>query len=191
MIIGGGASGNVFSYNYSIDKTLCDISVHGHYTYMNLFEGNDVACAWISDCWGPTGPYTTFFRNRIREKSPYGDKLYAVSVFDSSHDQNIIGNSLLVAGIDVGSNCRRTWLEKNVLFSKNASIIKGLFTADFDNHVGEPSREPKWNMPASLYLSDPPHFWGSKPWPAIGADVDIGKSGDYMKLPAEERYKNQ
>ncbi|HRU39152.1 MAG TPA: glycosyl hydrolase family 28-related protein, partial [Candidatus Goldiibacteriota bacterium] len=57
-----GANGNVFGYNESTrpvatgDHTpgtiICDISVHGHYPYMNLFEGNTVQKIEVSDWWG-------------------------------------------------------------------------------------------------------------------------------------------
>jgi len=49
MMVQVGATGNVFGYNYSTDPfqndggwTPCDVSLHGHYPNMNLFEGNTV-----------------------------------------------------------------------------------------------------------------------------------------------------
>nr|MDJ0665582.1 S-layer homology domain-containing protein [Acidimicrobiia bacterium] len=71
MIIQVGASGNVFGYNFSVDShdnsgyLLPDISLHGHYPLMNLFEGNIVEEIGISDWWGPVGPGNTFLRNCV------------------------------------------------------------------------------------------------------------------------------
>jgi hypothetical protein len=63
MMIQTGANGNVFGYNYSFDTYADggswdppDISVHGHYPFMNLFEGNIVQEVYSSDYWGPAGP---------------------------------------------------------------------------------------------------------------------------------------
>jgi hypothetical protein len=55
MIIQLGTNGCVFGYNYAQrnysddgwDKTY--ISVHGHYPFMNLFEGNIVGSAGLAD----------------------------------------------------------------------------------------------------------------------------------------------
>ena len=69
-----GASGNVYGYNYSVETqsegtwTPCDISLHGHYPHMNLFEGNTVQEVDVSDYWGPCGPGNTFLRNRVESE---------------------------------------------------------------------------------------------------------------------------
>jgi|GEM_PF-3118270 len=76
MIISRGANGNVFGYNYSRDERSIaewywpddmegDISIHGHYPFANLFEGNMAMRAIADDWWGSNGPYNTFFRNII------------------------------------------------------------------------------------------------------------------------------
>jgi hypothetical protein len=72
MIVSHGANGNVYAYNYSRDQHddgtyyhEGDISIHGHYPFANLFEGN-IACYAVADnYWGDNGPYNTFFRNLI------------------------------------------------------------------------------------------------------------------------------
>ena len=66
MLIQLGANGNVYGYNYSINPVQGDgesnlnsgwippdISIHGHYPYMNLFEGNELEEVGIGDFWGP------------------------------------------------------------------------------------------------------------------------------------------
>jgi hypothetical protein len=93
MLVQVGATGNVFGYNYSIDPyangggwTPCDISLHGHYPNMNLFEGNTIQEVDVSDYWGPCGPGNTFFRNRTEAEG--------IEVMDYSHRQNVFGNEL-------------------------------------------------------------------------------------------------
>lgn len=94
MMVHIGANGNVFGYNISKETfangdntpgvTICDISVHGHYPFMNLFEGNTVQKIEISDYWGPCGPGNTFFRNKIENGG--------ILIKDASNYQNLIGN---------------------------------------------------------------------------------------------------
>jgi len=72
MMVKTGANGNVFAYNYSRDPFRSeaisdfsgDISLHGHYPFANLFEGNIIQNIIIDHYWGPSGPRNTFFRNR-------------------------------------------------------------------------------------------------------------------------------
>jgi hypothetical protein len=46
-------------------------------------------------------------------------------------------------------------------------------------------------MPASLYLSARPSWWGTMPWPAIGPDVAGGQdvAGHVYKIPARLCYE--
>jgi len=133
MKISLGVNGNAFGFNYSrksednnIDK--CDISLHGFYPFMNLFESNKVKFIYSSDWNGSSGPGNTFFRNNTNGKvgvAPYLMALAPVSAFYSragiivknySHYQNIIGNEVTnwttFAGlnykINVTSNCKGT-----------------------------------------------------------------------------------
>ena len=85
-----GASGNVFSYNYSFDVydpntwSPVDLDLQGHYLNYNLFESNIVQEIGVANYGGPAGPGNTFFRNTIETRH--------VTVSDHSHYQNIIGN---------------------------------------------------------------------------------------------------
>lgn len=170
MMVQVGATGNVFGYNYSRepyqnqggDWNPPDISLHGHYPSMNLFESNVVQEAAVADYWGPCGPGNTFFRNRLEAEGLW--------VRDSSHGQNIVGNELTDGSnvIDIDETVEDTFLHGN--------LVEG---------------EVSWNpaidereLPASLYLDGPPPFWTGAPWPALGADV---ASGGHT-IPAEERY---
>ncbi len=79
MELSHGANGNVFGYNYSFDQYsntdsppdsnyLGDVSLHGHFPFANLFEGNLFEFAFIDVWWGYSGPNNTFFRNRSKRR---------------------------------------------------------------------------------------------------------------------------
>lgn len=67
-----GANGNVFAANVTREGRMRgtrftkDVSIHGHYPFMNLFEQNSVEYIHCADWWGPAGPYNVFFRNHVR-----------------------------------------------------------------------------------------------------------------------------
>ena len=95
-----GANGNVVAYNYSIDNYRSetfhdlggDVSLHGHYSYANLFEGNIVQTIMIDHYWGPSGPYNTFFRNRTEL---YGlNFTSATGGAQATENQNVVGNDI-------------------------------------------------------------------------------------------------
>mgnify|MGYP002641037974 CR=1 FL=1 len=139
MMVKQGANGNVFAYNYSYGSTgLCDISLHGHYPYANLFEGNTADFVVVSDYWGPCGPLNTFFRNRLQGKGFRAD--------DHSLRLNVIANTVYQGAIDVAPSCTEAFVAKNT--------VKGHF-------VGELLTD----LPPSLFLAGKPAFWGDSPWP--------------------------
>ncbi len=97
MMVQNGANGNVFGYNCSTDPYWTtnssippDISLHGHYPFMNLFESNIVQEATVSDYWGPCGPGNTLLRNRVG--------ISDLTVDDNSHYTNVIGNEIVGSG---------------------------------------------------------------------------------------------
>jgi len=152
MMTKRGSSGNVFAYNYSTaprrsepgQRPLCDISVHGHYSHTNLFEGNHVEFVELADFWGPTGPLTTLFRNRVMRK---------LEVRDHSHYTNLIGNELREGSLFIDETCEAVFLLGN---------------RDAEREPGPESEE----LPASLYYKEKPSFWGNLPWPSIGPGTD-------------------
>jgi hypothetical protein len=171
MLVQVGATGNVFGYNYSREPyqseggnwTPCDISLHGHYNNMNLFEGNTVQEVDVSDYWGPSGPGNTFFRNRVEAEG--------IEVMDYSHGQNVVGNEL---GTDddvivVDSTVTSTFLHGN--------YVSGAL--QWDPAVSD------HDLPASLYRASKPGFFGSTPWPVTGGDL----APNGAKIPAQERYE--
>jgi hypothetical protein len=97
MMIKQGANGNVFGYNYSREvlrtefpsNASGDISVHGHYPYANLFEGNVCQNIAVDQAWGPSGPRNVFFRNRAEL---YGFIITSGTI--QSDSQAVVGNTI-------------------------------------------------------------------------------------------------
>ena len=185
MVVSYSPNGNVFGYNYSeeswdpcgttvfgvcIGDQKADISLHGFYPLMNLFEGNVVEFVHNSDWWGPSGPGNTFFRNRAL--------LEDFMIDDNSHYQNVVANEI-VDGFDIHSSVDFTLKHSN-------NYNQG--TIDNNSHI--------WMLPNSLYKkSHIPNFCDGFPFPQIGpVDWLQNNSGTYpfnrSKNPAEFRFKN-
>lgn len=78
MVSGGGANGNVWTFNYSReqlytlegkdwsdDPTTRDLDLHAKYPFGNLYEHNWIKGIGADDCHGNNGPYNAFLRNAI------------------------------------------------------------------------------------------------------------------------------
>jgi len=169
VVLKEGASHTVVAYNWSHDWAIldpsvvdengdkidaeADLSIHGFYSHSNLFEGNVCHNIFYADYWGPTGPRTVAYRNRI-----YGlDSLDGIYVDDYSHGESVIANIIPGLGqLNVSPEIKNTYKEGN--------IING---------------ETQWNtlsdasdLPNSLYLSDKPYFWdNSYAYPPFGPDI--------------------
>ncbi|HML54057.1 MAG TPA: glycosyl hydrolase family 28-related protein [Solidesulfovibrio magneticus] len=151
MVVSQGANGNVFGYNASSVRrcesdawTPCDISVHGHYPFRNLFEGNLVEEIDATDCWGPAGPGNVFLRNVVSQEG--------IEIMDASHGQMVLGNLLLSGGplrVEPGIT--------GVVVAANT--ILPATSADGDCDVT--------TVPDSLYLAARPAFFSSSPWPLL------------------------
>jgi hypothetical protein len=158
MIAKQGANGNVFGYNYSretnrsetIADYAADICLHGHYAFANLFEGNIVQNLQIDQTWGPSGPFNTFFRNKIEN---YGVIMTSGAV--ESDRQNFAGNDI-----------------------SNAAILHGFYSLagvghfEFGNNV-KGTITPNGTTPladATYYLDSlPPAFWNiTSQLPSVG-----------------------
>lgn len=172
MMVQTGANGNVFAYNYSTNPVQGDpgsvlntgwippdISVHGHYPFMNLFEGNDVMEIGISDYWGPAGPGNTYLRNRVR-----GD---GILCYDHSHKQNLLGN-VTTTLINTDQSCQD--------LLEDANIIDGVTVRD--------EKTAEHTLPASLYLEGPTDYFKGYNWPPFGPETGIENL-----LPAKMKYE--
>ena len=189
MIIQIGVNGCVFGYNYAQrnysddgwDKTY--ISLHGHYPFMNLFEGNIVGWAGIDNVWGANGPDNTFFRNRVvgTDRHQNFGSYRGIWLQGFQDPQYIVGNEINTIGsTPVGQD--------GIYFSPGGTgnpadvVIHGNNVRD--EITWDPSI-PDHTLPASLYLSLKPAFYGDMDWPSIGGDKPLGQG----KIPALVRWE--
>ena len=179
LLTGGGGNGNVWAYNHSQEQhqegggSGCDLSVHGHYPYMELFEGNRVEYAMSTDWWGAAGPLVTFFRNRLDTSTHAHGAKIPLRIQYASHRQNVIGNSLVSGqSIYVSEDSEDAWVEGNLVRGRKIWNAVEAFP-----------------LPPSLFLTTRPHFWDETPWPAIGADVDfeaLEHGRGFHEIPAQQ-----
>jgi hypothetical protein len=157
MMVQVGTSGTVFGYNYSVHPiqgdgesnlnngwSPPDISLHGHYAQMNLFEGNVVQEIGVGDYWGPMGPGNTFLRNVV-----HGEGVF---LYDHSHKQNFVGNKVTKWTTDSTSDS---------IFRHGESVNGALF---WDYNTTDHA------IPVSYYLKQKPAFYGNIEWPSTGSD---------------------
>ncbi len=173
MMVKQGANGNVFGYNYSIEPYRsefpndfgADISLHGHYPFANLFEGNIGQNLIVDQAYGPSGPHNTFFRNRVES---YGIIISSGAV--NSDGQNLVANEITGTG-----------------------PLKGQYTLAGTGHFEYGNRDNGVIVPASTGpVGDTsychpgtPAFWAiPAPFPNIGPPFPV--SG--QTIPARERY---
>jgi len=175
MMVKQGANGNVFAYNYSREPMRSefpsnaggDISLHGHFPYANLFEGNIVQNIMIDQAWGPSGPDNLFFRNRA---ALYGIIISSGTV--QSNDQIFVGNEVTNNGFGLGN-----YILAGTGHLQHGNNIKGTITPAGTNTLNE----------QSYYLSSAPVFWNiNDPWPSIGIPNTINMGN----IPEKERYHN-
>lgn len=212
MVIKEGAAGNVFGYNYSLASDqgenwlAADINAHGAHTHMNLFEGNIVAQIY-GDFTHGSSSYNTFFRNHaIRESSwnpTITNFLHAVDVEKFNYYYNFVGNVLgkpnqtWTAYEDDGT---RTASEPYAYCwgyptpgSGTSTDPKSKATAlrhcNYDYAMGSTDCNPLPTLPASLYLTAKPTFFGDSPWPSIGPDVSTCSNANPCTIPAKVRYE--
>lgn len=140
-----GANGNVFVHNYCMDgrwdrqekgRVPATISIHGHYSYLNLFEGNIVERITSGDFWGPSGP-TTFINNIITSD--------IIEVRDKSISQVLINNVLVTGKIKISDEAIKTIQSGNQEGLAKEGAIEG--------------------QPTSLYFKNKPAYFGDLDWP--------------------------
>ncbi len=166
-----GASGNVFSYNYSTDRqsSLTDVSIHGHWPSYNLFEGDIVQEVNDSDYWGASGPGNTFFRMCVQAEG--------IQLMNNSDNQNVVGNVLGEAAPNIiteDSTIQGTLIHGN--------YEKGGVTWDptISDHT----------LPDSYYLAQTPDFYEyqTMAWPSTGSDVTTNQAT--CTNPARQRWED-
>ena len=172
MIVGIGANGNVYGYNTSAARALdpvygtpqADISVHGNYVFMNLFEGNVLEDADVPDWYWPAGPGNTLFRNRISNGGT------AINV--GSNNQNFLGNVLPNGTITLAKSLSGIVDYDNVTQGNAANAVE--------------TEKASSVLPDSLYRCVPPAFIRNAAgvsWPPIGPEKPVDSA-----TPSALRY---
>jgi hypothetical protein len=167
-----GANGNVIAYNYSLEPNRsefpsdygADISMHGHFPFLNLFEGNIVQNIQLDQTWGPSGPYNTFFRNRAEL---YGILMTSGSV--ESDEQHFVGNEVTSTAPFTGN-----YVLAGTGHIEFGNMIRGVLTPAGTSPLND----------SSYYLSSAPSFWNTTVWPSIGIPAAPGSGSN----PARDRY---
>jgi len=176
MIIKTGSNGNIFSYNYStephrsesVPDASSDISLHGHYPFSNLWEGNIAQNIGIDHYWGPSGPYNTFFRNRAEL---YGI-IMTLSTLLETDSQNFVGCETTGTG-----------------FLQGLYFLTGTDHFEYGNNIeGEIQPPGTTDLPDnSYYLDEAPDFWDDQiAWPSVGIPIELGSGS----IPAKMRYES-
>lgn len=175
-----GANGNVVAYNYSregnrseaISDYAADISIHGHYPFANLCEGNVMQFLQIDYTWGPAGPYNTFFRNELYT---YGVVMSAATGGgQGSNKQNFVGNE----------TTNNTF---HIPFYGSYTITGSDHFQYGNNIVGSITPSGTNNLTTTSYylINNSPNFWTlSANLPVIGPP----NSNNTGSNPAEQRY---
>jgi hypothetical protein len=181
MMVKEGASQNVFAYNLSFEgfqegSTIAkDVSIHGHYPFMNLFEGNSVEFIHSTDYWGAAGPGNTFFRNRITTSG--------IRLEDYSAKQNVLANEVLDTPEAKAFFAYGDKAEMKNGIAVCTEVIEPLVAFNRSNRENTPANSP--SLPASLYLKEKPAFWPADlPWPAFGPEFAYGTH----RIPAQLRW---
>ncbi len=177
-VVQAGGSGNVFAYNFSRNpySSLCehciftDLVAHGSMANHTLFEGNKIVQLFLDNVHG-SNPWNTAFRNYATKP----DSGYAgIDLEETSQWCSLIGN--------VSGNMMSTGQAIKIAPEVAGST---LVTGNLNGITGVTEWDTNYDttLPASLYLSTKPAFFGSKPWPMHGPEMGVIDT-----LPAEDRW---
>ena len=139
---------------------------------MNLFEGNYLTGTVKADLvWGSSS-HNTFFRNRNTLDPSRAQAAWNYSLYQKSNYFNIIGNVIGTVGFE-NSYSIRIGSSSKAIYGIDPAVSTTLHHGNWDSVING----VVWNgsddrvLPASLYLSGKPNWWGNMQWPAIGPDV--------------------
>ncbi len=217
FIVVGVGGGHVYAYNYthSITNTttamIGEIGGHGAHPQFTLLEGN-VMWKFHADAIHGSGSHWTLFRNQVKGRKPGSTFGHGMIWFDqTNYFSQTVGNVLGYAGIvtrDFG------WLydyesKPGGPATPNTITLYRYGVCGYNQHTADPKVKAttlrhgnydyirntvEWNpnipdrsIPASLYLSRKPGWFGNLRWPSFGPDVD----GYVSMIPAEYRFFNQ
>jgi len=191
-----------------------DFGYHGAYPFMNLFENNEVFQLSPDNYFGSSG-YTFWFRNNASGKSAWqADTAWGHWAVNNMRNQfygTYIGNVFgypAMSGWTYESN-GACWENRTLLRwgcvdnsgtgtnhqpqTKNTAVIFGnydyLHACTWDETAGRcltSSEVSNIGLPASLFLSSPPSWWGSTSWPPVGPDI----TGNVSDIAARKCFFN-
>ena len=210
MMAAGGASGNVFAYNYMTDSRFDDSwwltqspSInHAPHPSMNLWEGN-IGIQAAADFIHGSSSHNTVFRSRSSgwQNETITSNNNAIELQYKNTYMNVLGCVLGTAGqsntyevaypASGDSSLKTIWRlgyggpswagDPNV---KATLLRHGNFDYVTNSVIWDPNISDH-TLPPSLYLSSKPSWWGSLPWPAIGPDLNPMTG----TIPAKQRYE--
>jgi len=209
MMTAGGASGNVFGYNYMEDSRFDDLwwltgspsLNHAPHPMMNLWEGN-IGYQATGDFIHGSSSHNTVFRSRSlgwqREETDSNNN--AVSFATKNTYMNVVGCVLGTAGRSTryealpGQAYSNTdvviWALGIMHGVEDANVAATLLrhgNYDYVNNdtIWDPTIAER-TLPVSLYLTSRPAWFGNVPFPPIGPDV----ANLTEKIPAQLRYES-
>jgi hypothetical protein len=204
-----GTEGAVIAYNFTTDMTyntypqilMPGLTTESGHSSLNLFEGNYSNQISMDNNHGG-GSRNTVFRNRlVGWETGRTSSTLAVILNVMNHYEAFVGNVLGKAGV-------QTVYETS--YGNNATpdvSIYGLgywiYTWDYPSQYDDrvvttllregnfdyQSNSVQWDagaavpLPASLYTSAPPSWWGNCPWPPFDPN-QAASSDNYLNLPA-------
>ena len=188
-------------------------------TGMLLFEGND-GLGMISDNWHGTSHFVTYLRNHLYGDSAKSSNTEIMHMCAYSRFFNFVGNVVGRTGFytvyepsgSMGDGSQNIWAFGVTCANGGVSDSQVKPTAmrwgNYDTVTGTtrfvasevpsglstyPNPVPSSQaVPASMYLSGKPSFFGSLPWPAVGPDVNGAAltAGHAHRIPARLCYEN-
>jgi len=210
LMAAGGASANVFAYNYMVDSRFDDswwltaspsIS-HAPHPSMNLWEGN-IGVQAAADFIHGSSSHNTLFRCRFSgwQDSTITSNNNAIELQYKNTFMNVLGCILGTSGRSdtyesaypaSGDNALRniwrlgyggpSWAGDTTV---KATLLRDRNYDYVRKQTDSDNRITAPTLPPSLYLSSKPYWWGTMPWPPIGPDAP----GLVNKIPAQLRYE--
>lgn len=208
-VLGYNFSYRMFDDTYpNTDWLMGDLLTHGAHPYMNLFEGNVVDLMFFDGVHGSSS-HNTMFRNygtgaSLGEATTVKYALRGACADYTNRYENFVGCVLCLPGKTGGYEATTVsgWGSKTYAFVLGYNPNGGYSTASPSDPLVASTvlrhgnydyitQSTHWDsaisdhvIPASLYLTAKPSWFGSTPWPPIGPDV----AGFTNRIPAQVRF---
>lgn len=191
VVIGAASSGNVIAYNYCTNMyyiqpptyLMSSMTPHDAHNCMNLFEGN-YGNQVRADAFHGTSSHNVVFRNRLTgwDEPSRIYQNYAVMLDTFNRYWSFVGNILgtsgkhtvyeALAGTTAGAGMSIYIAGFSTLPTKVPSDPKTVATmyrhGNYDtvnNTIMWTGTNPDRTIPASMYLTAKPSWFGNRPWP--------------------------